>query len=226
MTIANGLNLNASNPLPMSSGGTGVATTATGTGNLVFSTSPTLVTPALGTPSALVLTNATGLPAPAGLNASGSPSAATYLRGDNTWAVPMGGSGGIPVAYTPTLNFSGLSVGITYNTQVGWYIQIGQLVFFTANIALSNAGSSSGNAAITLPTATGTLAGLIEHIVYPFYGNITYPAGSIPIGLIPTGGSNSLSLYYQTTGADFTAVDKSMFNNASACYVSGCYMST
>ena len=32
----------------------------TGTGNLVFATSPTLVTPALGTPSAIVLTNATG----------------------------------------------------------------------------------------------------------------------------------------------------------------------
>lgn len=34
----------------------------TGTGNVVYSTSPTLVTPALGTPSAIVLTNATGLP--------------------------------------------------------------------------------------------------------------------------------------------------------------------
>lgn len=34
----------------------------TGTGNVVRATSPTLVTPALGTPSALVLTNATALP--------------------------------------------------------------------------------------------------------------------------------------------------------------------
>jgi hypothetical protein len=32
----------------------------TGSGNLVFATSPTLITPALGTPSAIVLTNATG----------------------------------------------------------------------------------------------------------------------------------------------------------------------
>ena len=37
----------------------------TGSGALVFGTSPTLTTPALGTPSALVLTNATGLPAAA-----------------------------------------------------------------------------------------------------------------------------------------------------------------
>jgi len=35
---------------------------ATGSGGLVRATSPTLVTPALGTPTALVLTNATGLP--------------------------------------------------------------------------------------------------------------------------------------------------------------------
>jgi hypothetical protein len=37
-------------------------TDETGSGALVFASSPTLVTPALGTPSALVLTNATGLP--------------------------------------------------------------------------------------------------------------------------------------------------------------------
>jgi hypothetical protein len=36
-------------------------TDETGTGSAVFATSPTLVTPALGTPSAAVLTNATGL---------------------------------------------------------------------------------------------------------------------------------------------------------------------
>lgn len=68
-------------PVPVSKGGTG-GTTATGTGNVVLASSPTisnptissptvtngtfssptLTTPALGTPSALVLSNATGLP--------------------------------------------------------------------------------------------------------------------------------------------------------------------
>jgi hypothetical protein len=38
-----------------------ISVTNTGTGNNVLATSPTLVTPALGTPSAIVLTNATGL---------------------------------------------------------------------------------------------------------------------------------------------------------------------
>jgi hypothetical protein len=46
-------------PLPVLQGGTG-GTTSTGSGAVVLATSPTLVTPALGTPSALVATNATG----------------------------------------------------------------------------------------------------------------------------------------------------------------------
>ena len=59
--------------LPVANGGTGITafgtgvatalgTAVTGSGGIVLATSPTLVTPALGTPSALVLTNATGLP--------------------------------------------------------------------------------------------------------------------------------------------------------------------
>jgi hypothetical protein len=52
--------------LAVANGGTGV-TTSTGTGSAVLSNSPTLVTPALGTPSAAVLTNATGLPLSSGV---------------------------------------------------------------------------------------------------------------------------------------------------------------
>ena len=47
--------------LPVSNGGTGV-TSKTGTGNVVLSTSPTLVTPALGTPDSGELTNCTSIP--------------------------------------------------------------------------------------------------------------------------------------------------------------------
>lgn len=47
---------------PTSANLAALLTDETGTGANVFANSPTLVTPALGTPSALVLTNATGLP--------------------------------------------------------------------------------------------------------------------------------------------------------------------
>jgi hypothetical protein len=47
--------------LPVANGGT-ATTTSTGSGNVVLSTSPTLVTPVIGTPTSGTLTNCVGLP--------------------------------------------------------------------------------------------------------------------------------------------------------------------
>lgn len=69
-----GMATHVSGTLPVANGGTGV-TASTGTGSVVLSDSPTLVTPALGTPSALVGTNITGTAS--GLSIGGNAATAT-----------------------------------------------------------------------------------------------------------------------------------------------------
>jgi hypothetical protein len=103
----------------------GVISDETGTGLLVFSTSPTLTTPALGTPSALALTNATGLPLTSGVTgllpvANGGTGTATpgLVAGTNvtisgTWPnqtinASGGGGGGSGTVTSVGLSLPGL----------------------------------------------------------------------------------------------------------------------
>lgn len=82
-------------------------TDETGSGALVFATSPTLVTPALGTPASGVLTNATGLPISSGVSGLatgiatflGTPSSANLA----TAVTDETGTGALVFANTPTL---------------------------------------------------------------------------------------------------------------------------
>lgn len=123
--------------------------TSTGTGSLVRATSATLVTPALGTPSALVLTNATGLPV-GGITATGTPSNLTYLRGDGSWATPAGG-GGNALTTNPLSQFA-----LTTSAQLRGVIDdetgSGLLVFNTAP-------TFTGGVIVTVPVG-GNVASL------------------------------------------------------------------
>jgi len=53
--------------------------------------------------------------------------------------------------WTPTLSFGGNNTGITYATQTGAYTKIGNTVFVQIAMNVSNIGSASGDAVITLP---------------------------------------------------------------------------
>ena len=70
----------------------GVISDETGSGAVVLATSPTLVTPALGTPSAAVLTNATGLPV-SGLAGGTDGELITWDSSGNAATVAVGTSG-------------------------------------------------------------------------------------------------------------------------------------
>ena len=122
---------------------------STGSGNVVLATSPSLTTPALGTPSAIVLTNATGAPT-WNQNTTGT---AANLTGSP--ALPSGTSLPSPGAIGGTTPAAITGTTITANTSLTINGGTAQTGTQGTDTKLLTAGTVSGTAATLCTDASG-----------------------------------------------------------------------
>ena len=218
--------------LPVLNGGTGV-TTSTGSGNNVLSTSPTLVTPALGTPSAVVLTSGTGLPlttgvtgilpvANGGTNGTATPTAGAVPYGTGTayGFTAAGSSGqvltsagtGIPTWTTITGTGTVTSVAATVPT----FLSIsGSPITTTGTLAIGLSGTAlpvlNGGTGVTTSTGSGNnVLSTSPTLVTPALGT-----PSALVGTNITGTAAGLTAGTVTTNANLTGMVTSVGNAAS-----------
>ena len=173
---------------PSSANLAAAVTDETGSGSLVFATSPTLVTPNLGTPSAATLTNATGLPISSGVSGLGA-GVATFLATPSSANLASAvtdetGSGPLVFATSPTFT-SQVTLG-TQSTTRGTLVLANTTVGSKA-VTLQSSNSTAAAYTITLPAAAPVNGYYLQTDVN---GVLSWAAGGGGGGGSP-GGSNT-----------------------------------
>ena len=170
--------------------GTGVATAlgqnVTGSGSIVLATSPTLVTPALGTPASGVVTNLTGT---ASININGTVGATTANTGAFTTVSATG-------VITSTLATGTAPFTVASTTQVA-----------NLNAATAGTATNATNTAITDDTSTSSA-------VYPTWvttttGNLPQKTTSTRLSFVPSTGVLTATSF-AGSGANLTGVITSL----------------
>ena len=172
---------NITGTLPVAHGGTGV-TTSTGSGNTVLSTSPTLVTPALGTPASGVLTNATGLPVSTGISGLGT-GVATFLATPSSANLAAAvtnetGSGALVFATSPTLVtpvLGTVAAGSVLTNATGLPLTTG----VTGTLPAANGGTAQSTYA-TGDTLYASALNTVSKLTIGSTGQVLTVAGGVP----------------------------------------------
>jgi hypothetical protein len=165
-----------------------VSTGATGTGDIVFSDSPVLVAPALGTPASGTLTNCTGLPVGTGLSGLGTGVGAFLVTPSsaNLAAAVTGetGSGALVFATSPTLVTPALGTPTsgTLTSCTGLPVSTG-IAGLGTGVATLLAGASSGTGG-PAGTASPTFTGMITAAAANYSGIVAIVGNAAVNGLI------------------------------------------
>jgi hypothetical protein len=161
--------------LNVASGGTAV-TTSTGTGSVVLNTSPTLVTPVLGTPTSGNLANCT-FPAGTVIQVVGANNTMSNTTITSTSAVSLG----LTASITPKFSTSKIYIMATFsmtqdgldNAQSSVYIYRGATNLRGGGTALAMYDTPGGDVGFSIPTSFYDSPATTSATTYTIYGSVS-----------------------------------------------------